>query len=73
MKRAISKQMAFIFGAPILIAALHSFFALNTAKTIFMLTDITPILYSVLVYLVIYIGYFIITIYSYTNIVRKKD
>ncbi|GAB6422631.1 ABC transporter permease [Bacillus luti] len=73
MKRAISKQMAFIFGAPILIAALHSFFALNTAKTIFMLTDITPILYSVLGYLVIYIGYFIITIYSYTNIVRKKD
>ncbi len=72
MKRAISKQMAFIFGAPILIAALHSFFALNTAKTIFMLTDISPILYSVLVYLAIYIGYYIITIYSYTSIVRKK-
>lgn len=71
MKRAIAKQIGFIFATPLIIASLHSFFALNTAKTLFMLTNISPILWATLAYIIIYIGYYVLTVRSYVGAIKK--
>ncbi|GGE76267.1 ABC transporter permease [Priestia taiwanensis] len=72
MKKSIGKQIAFIFVAPLLVAVLHSLFALNTAKVIFGLSDVTPILISSVIYCFIYLGYYVLTVRSYTSIVSNK-
>jgi putative ABC transport system permease protein len=72
MRVSIGKQIAFVFTAPLLVAVLHSLFALNTAKVIFHITDITPILISSVIYGFIYLGYYMLTVRAYTNIVSNK-
>ena len=71
MKRSIGKQIGFIFAFPLLVAILHSLFALNTAKTLFMILDVKPIIWSALIYAGIYVGYYFLTVRSYYKIVKK--
>ncbi|RAP26200.1 ABC transporter permease [Brevibacillus laterosporus] len=72
-KEAISKQIAFIFGAPLLLGISHSLFALNTMSAMFRMNILTSVLVSMGVYLVIYVGYYFMTVRSYSNIVLDHN
>ena len=72
MKKAIGKQIAFVFVAPLVVGILHSIFALKTANQIFQVSDKLPLIMSMVAYVLIYIGYYFLTVRSYFNIVRKS-
>lgn len=72
MKKAIGKQIAFVFVAPLIVGILHSIFALQTANILFKVSDKLPLLMSMAAYVLIYIGYYFLTVRSYFNIVRKS-
>ncbi|PCN45175.1 ABC transporter permease [Brevibacillus laterosporus] len=72
-KEAISKQIAFIFGGPLLLGISHSLFALNTMSAMFKVNILTPVLVSMGVYLVIYVGYYFMTVRSYSKIVLDHN
>ena len=73
IRRSIAKQVGFIFLLPLLIALLHSFFALNTGKVIFGITDVTPIFWSAGVYILIYIFFYLLTVRAYVQTVTSKS
>lgn len=72
IKRGIQKQIAFYFFIPLILSLLHSFFALNTAKYIFMIIDVRPIFWSAILYILVYIGYYVMTVHSYVKIIIKN-
>ncbi|HDR7912248.1 TPA: ABC transporter permease [Bacillus wiedmannii] len=72
MKRAIAKQVSFIFAIPLIIGILHSLFALKGLSNILPFEIMIPLLISIGVYGVIYIGYYFITVRSYYKIVSAK-
>ncbi|PCK71788.1 ABC transporter-like protein [Paenibacillus larvae subsp. larvae B-3650] len=72
MKKGIGKQIAFIFVAPLIVGILHSIFALKTATLIFNVSDKLPLVMSMAAYVLIYVGYYFLTVRSYCNIVRKN-
>ncbi|ARF68057.1 hypothetical protein B7C51_09780 [Paenibacillus larvae subsp. pulvifaciens] len=72
MKKGIGKQIAFIFVAPLIVGILHSIFALKTATLIFNVSDKLPLVMSMVAYVLIYVGYYFLTVRSYCNIVRKN-
>ncbi|NKQ22566.1 ABC transporter permease [Brevibacillus laterosporus] len=72
-KEAISKQIGFIFGGPLLLGITHSLFALNTMSAMFRMNILTPVLVSMGVYLVIYVGYYFMTVRSYSKIVLDHN
>ena len=57
MKRAIAKQVSFIFAIPLVIGILHSLFALKGLSNILPFEIMIPLLISIGVYGAIYIGY----------------
>ncbi|TKH17709.1 ABC transporter permease, partial [Bacillus wiedmannii] len=72
MKRAIAKQVSFIFAIPLIIGILHSLFALKGLSNILPFEIMIPLLISIGVYGVIYIGYYFLTVRSYYKIVSAK-
>ncbi|WP_454054134.1 FtsX-like permease family protein [Clostridium sp. Marseille-Q7071] len=72
MKKAIAKQMRFIFVIPLAIGILHSLFALKSLSTLIPYQILIPLLISMGVYGVIYIGYYFLTVQSYFKIVSGK-
>jgi len=72
IRRSIAKQIGFIFLLPLLIALLHSYFALNTGKVIFGITNVTPIFWSAGVYIIIYAFFYVLTVRSYVKNVFTK-
>jgi len=72
MKRAIAKQVGFIFAIPLLVGISHSLFALKGLKTVMPNEILIPLLMSIGVYSVIYIGYYFLTVRSYYKIVSAK-
>ncbi|MBJ8053988.1 ABC transporter permease [Bacillus cereus] len=71
MKKAIAKQMRFIFFIPLLVGISHSLFALKGLSTVLPYEIAVPLLISIVVYSVIYIGYYFLTVRSYFRIVSK--
>jgi len=67
IRRSIAKQIGFIFLLPLLIALLHSYFALNTGKVIFGITNVTPIFWSAGIYIIIYAFFYVLTVRSYVK------
>ncbi|HDR7794013.1 TPA: ABC transporter permease [Bacillus luti] len=72
MKKAIAKQVSFIFAIPLVIGILHSLFALKGLANILPFEIMIPLLISIGVYGVIYIGYYFLTVRSYYKIVSTK-
>lgn len=72
MKKAIAKQVSFIFAIPLVIGILHSLFALKGLGNILPFEIMIPLLISIGVYGVIYIGYYFLTVRSYYKIVSAK-
>jgi putative ABC transport system permease protein len=72
MKKAIAKQVSFIFAIPLVIGILHSLFALKGLATLIQFEIMIPLLISIGVYGVIYIGYYFLTVRSYYKIVSAK-
>ncbi|CAM4290446.1 ABC transporter permease [Bacillus paranthracis] len=71
MKRAIAKQMRFIFFIPLVVGILHTLFALTGLATVLPYEIAVPLLISIGVYSVIYIGYYLLTVRAYFGIVSK--
>ncbi|QUG86195.1 ABC transporter permease [Bacillus nitratireducens] len=72
MKKAIAKQVSFIFAIPLVIGILHSLFALKGLANLLPFEIMIPLLISIGVYGVIYIGYYFLTVRSYYKIVSAK-
>lgn len=72
MKKAIAKQVSFIFAIPLVIGILHSLFALKGLSNLLPFEILIPLLMSIGVYSVIYIGYYFLTVRSYYKIVSAK-
>ncbi|HDR8154689.1 TPA: ABC transporter permease [Bacillus cereus] len=72
MKKAIAKQVSFIFAIPLVIGILHSLFALKGLGNILPFEIMIPLLISIGVYGAIYIGYYFLTVRSYYKIVSAK-
>ncbi|EJS60641.1 ABC transporter permease [Bacillus cereus] len=71
MKKAIAKQMRFIFFIPLVVGISHSLFAIKGLSTVIPYEIAVPLLISIGVYSVIYIGYYFLTVRSYFRIVSK--
>ncbi|PFK46789.1 ABC transporter permease [Bacillus cereus] len=72
MKKAIAKQVSFIFAIPLVVGILHSLFALKGLSNILPYEILIPLLISIGVYGIIYIGYYFLTVRSYYKIVSAK-
>ncbi|MEI4832093.1 ABC transporter permease [Bacillus sp. FJAT-53711] len=72
MKKAIAKQISFIFAIPLVVGILHSLFALKGLSNLLPFEILIPLLMSIGVYSVIYIGYYFLTVHSYFKIVSGK-
>ncbi|GAB6457548.1 hypothetical protein bcgnr5371_08990 [Bacillus cereus] len=71
MKKAIAKQMRFIFFLPLVVGSSHSLFVLKGLSTVLPYEIAVPLVMSIGVYSVIYIGYYFLTVRSYFRIVSK--
>ncbi|MCU5428978.1 ABC transporter permease [Bacillus cereus] len=72
MKKAIAKQVRFVFVMPLIIGILHSLFALIGLSTVMPYEILIPLLMSIGAYSLIYLGYYVLTVRSYYNIVSRK-
>ncbi|MEH7458368.1 ABC transporter permease [Bacillus sp. JJ1127] len=72
MKKAIAKQVSFIFAIPLVVGICHSLFALKGLSTLMPYEILIPLFMSIGVYSVIYIGYYFLTVRSYYKIVSAK-
>lgn len=70
MKKAIRKQMAFVFSAPLIVGVLHSLIALKALGNLMSIHIILPVTIGMIVYVVMYFGYYVLTVRSYFNTVR---
>ncbi|ENQ3107163.1 putative ABC transport system permease protein [Bacillus sp. 491mf] len=72
MKRAIAKQILFIFAIPLAVGILHSLFALKGLSNLLTFEILIPLLMIIGVYSIIYIGYYFLTVRSYLKIVSGE-
>ena len=72
IKKAIAKQIFFIFAIPLVVGILHSLFALKGLSNLLTFEILIPLLMSIGVYSVIYIGYYFLTVRSYFKIVSEE-
>ncbi|GAA0737846.1 FtsX-like permease family protein [Clostridium oceanicum] len=72
IKGSIRKQMLFIFGSPLVLGIIHSLVAFTFLSDMLNKNLFTPIFTTFVVYAVIYIFYYFLTVYYYTNIVNEK-
>lgn len=71
VKKSISKQVSFSFISPLIVGLVHSLFAIPIINNMPIYNIIIPILISSGAYCIIYVGYYVLTIYSYFKIVYK--
>ncbi|WP_243524968.1 ABC transporter permease [Bacillus pseudomycoides] len=72
MKKAIAKQVSFIFAIPLVVGICHSLFALKGLSNLMPYEILIPLLMSIGIYSIIYIGYYFLTVRSYYKIVSAK-
>ncbi|MFB6467457.1 FtsX-like permease family protein [Cytobacillus sp. Hz8] len=72
--RSIAKQSLFVFALPLIVGVMHSFVILEVLNN--MLSDVIgvnltiPIISSMIAYIMIYFGYYVLTVKTYNNIVN---
>ncbi|MCQ6534923.1 FtsX-like permease family protein [Bacillus mycoides] len=71
VRKSISKQVSFSFISPLIVGLVHSLFAIPIINNMPIYNIIIPILISSGAYCIIYVGYYVLTIYSYFKIVYK--
>lgn len=75
VNRIIRKQMLFVFGLPLIVGIVHGFVILQIAANIFSVligTNLTvPIVVTTLVYFMIYLGYYLLTLTTVKNTVNN--
>lgn len=73
IQTAIRKQIFFIFSLPLIIGILHSFMILQVLSGIKLITGnlIVPIVLSMTAYVVIYLGYYLLTLKSIQKVVNN--
>ena len=72
IRQAVSKQLAVVFGMPLVIGITHSFFALAVLKQLLFM-NIFPYTSVVTgVYILLYLGYYVLTVNSYTKVIMKS-
>lgn len=74
MKHMVSKQLALIFGLPLIVSLFHSFAALSVYIVKLMGASKVVIVYTLImiaVYIVIYLLYYMLSVKSYLKIIRS--
>ncbi|MGP4081519.1 FtsX-like permease family protein [Pseudalkalibacillus sp. R45] len=75
--KTIRKQMLFVFGLPLTIGIIHSSvimnFISNFLSNLIGASLIIPIITAMVAFVVIFIGYYFLTVSTYNNIVNKKN
>ncbi|MGP4039162.1 ABC transporter permease [Gracilibacillus sp. D59] len=75
IRRSVSKQMRFVFGIPLIVGLIHSIIMLNFITNFISgligANLFTPIVTAMAAFIVIYLGYYILTVKTYNNIVMK--
>lgn len=71
VRKSISKQVSFSFISPLIVGLVHSLFAIPIINNMPIYNIIMPILISSGAYCIIYVGCYVLTIYSYFKIVYK--
>ncbi len=74
ISRSIIKQTLFIFGLPLIVGIGHSLVILRALGTLYGSTDnniIIPIFTTIIAYVIIYLGYFALTVRTSNQIVNK--
>ena len=71
VRKSISKQVSFSFISPLIVGLVHSLFAIPIINNIPINNIIIPILISSGAYCIIYLGYYVLTVYSYFKVVYK--
>ncbi|QXM05485.1 ABC transporter permease [Crassaminicella indica] len=72
IKVSIAKQMGVIFGLPLTVGIAHSLVAIVMNYKLFNLNMISPAILTIGGYILIYLGYYLLTINSYNKIVNSK-
>lgn len=73
MLKTIARQVAVIFGAPLIVGILHSAFALTAFSQLFSMDITKPVIIWMLAYTAIYAIYYIFTVRSFYKIVKQGE
>jgi putative ABC transport system permease protein len=72
IKSSIAKQMLFIFSLPLLVGITHSIAALSILRPILTSNIIIPISITIIIYSLIYLFYYLLTVSSYYKIINNE-
>lgn len=70
IKASLSKQIALVFGFPLLVGILHSLAALSMLRPILTTNIFLPEIITILLYTLIYLVYYFATVVSYNKIIN---
>ena len=71
LKKSISKQIGIVFLLPLVVGITHSTFALKVLETLLNMSLLKPILITYVVYSLIYLVYYFVTVRSYYKAVTQ--
>lgn len=75
IKASINKQTLFVFGLPLTVGILHGSVILNFTSNLISdligMSIMVPILTAMTAFIIIYLGYYVLTVSTYNNIVNK--
>lgn len=72
IKNSIKKQTLFVFLLPLIIGILHSMVAISLLGKILNLNLTIPISINIVIYTLIYMVYYLITVNSYIKIINSE-
>ncbi|RKD22175.1 ABC transporter permease [Caminicella sporogenes] len=72
IKESIAKQIGVIFGFPLLMGIFHSLVAITMNYKLFNLNIVNPVVFIMIVYILIYLGYYLLTVNYYNKIVNLE-
>lgn len=75
IRKSINKQTLFVFGLPLTVGILHGsvilYFTTNFISDLIGASIIVPILTAMATFIIIYLGYYVLTVKTYNRIVNK--
>lgn len=72
IKRSIGKQMLTVFLLPLAVGAVHSLVAVSLLSVLLGAQLLIPVGFTIGIYSIIYLGYYILTVNSYNKIVTSR-
>lgn len=72
IRRSIAKQMLFMFALPLIIGVSHSLMAIQILQPFMKLNVIYPAIATIVIYTLIYLGYYFLTVSCYNRFVNEK-